>query len=131
VLAAAVIVLVAAFIALRPGDEDEPRRAATPAEATASPSRDEPEATPEPTADAGPLLTAGKVTRIDVSKGDHVRFRVRSAEPEEVHVHGYDLTKDLEPGRVASMSFEATIEGIFEIELEQSGEPIAELRVEP
>jgi len=76
-------------------------------------------------------LTAAKVTRIEVSEGDQVRFRVRSDEPEELHVHGYDVTKDLEPGKTEKMSFKATIEGIFEIEFEHSTTQVAELRVEP
>ena len=60
-----------------------------------------------------------------------MRFRVRSDEAEEVHVHGYDLMKDLEPGETATMAFKATITGIFEIEFEHSAEQIAELRVDP
>ena len=133
VLAAAAIAV--AFVLLRPSDDDpaEPQRAAE-ATATVTPTEtpgDRPASTPEPTPDPGPLLTADEVTEIEVEKGDRVRFRARSAEPEEIHVHGYDLTADVEPGRVASMSFDATIEGIFEIEFEQSGTQIAELRVDP
>ena len=73
----------------------------------------------------------GKVRRISVTHGDTVRFRVRSSVAEEVHVHGYDLKKDVEPGRTATMSFRATLEGVFEIELERSGTQIASLRVAP
>ena len=46
-------------------------------------------------------------------------------------MHGYDIKKDLEPGKTATMSFKATITGIFEIEFERSAEQIAELRVDP
>jgi hypothetical protein len=82
-------------------------------------------------AGAGPLLTAGKVAGIHVKKGDTVRFRIRSAGAEEVHVHGYDIKKDVAAGKVASMSFKATIDGIFVIEFEHSGTQIASLRVDP
>ena len=68
---------------------------------------------------------------ISVTHGDTVRFRVRSSVAEEVHVHGYDLTKDIEPGRTATMSFRAALEGVFEIEFEHSGTQIASLRVAP
>lgn len=39
---------------------------------------------------------------------------------EEVHVHGYDLFLDLEPGATGSLSFVADIPGIFEVEFERS-----------
>lgn len=35
------------------------------------------------------------------------------------------------PGKRARYKFEATLEGIFELELEHAGVPIAELRVNP
>jgi hypothetical protein len=81
--------------------------------------------------DPGPLLVSGKVARLEVSKGDRVRLRAKSPEAEEIHVHGYNLSNDVGPGETARMSFDADIEGIFEIEFEHSGEQIAELRVEP
>jgi hypothetical protein len=47
-------------------------------------------------------------------------------------VHGYDIKKDLEPNtKTVTVTFKATIPGIFEIELEQSAEQLAELRVRP
>jgi hypothetical protein len=39
--------------------------------------------------------------------------------------------RDLEPNKTATVSFKANIEGIFEIELEQSGRELAKLTVEP
>jgi hypothetical protein len=60
-----------------------------------------------------------------------VRFRVRSPVAEEVHVHTYDIAKDLEPGKTVTVSFKADITGIFEIEFEHSHEQIAQLRVDP
>lgn len=73
----------------------------------------------------------GGVAELVVDKGETVRFKVSSTVADEVHVHGYDLTKDVEPGSTVSFEFPATIEGIFEAELEERGEPILELRVEP
>jgi hypothetical protein len=112
--AIAVVVLVGAFVILRPSGND-PEQPATATPATA----------------AGPLLTGGKVTKIHVAKGDTVRFRVVSPKAEEVHVHGYDLKKELSPGKVATMSFKATIDGIFEIEFEGSSTQIGQLTVDP
>jgi hypothetical protein len=138
--ALALAILVAAFLLLRPSD-DEPSRPvarATPSPTASPPSgdatpaaTDTPTPTPKPTVDPGPLLTGANVTKLRVTKGDTVRFRVRSPQAEEVHVHGYDLKQDLKAGRTASMSFKATIDGIFEIEFEHSGTQIAQLRVDP
>jgi hypothetical protein len=56
---------------------------------------------------------------------------VRSSVADEVHVHGYDLMKDVEPGKTVTFSFPADITGIFEVELEGAGKQIAQLRVDP
>ena len=60
-----------------------------------------------------------------------MRFRVRSPEDEEVHIHGYDIKKDVKAGETTQICFKATIDGIFEIEFEDSATQIAELRVDP
>jgi FtsP/CotA-like multicopper oxidase with cupredoxin domain len=128
-------ILVAAFLLLRPSDDEPSRPAAqttstpTPTASATSGATETP--TPTPTVDPGPLLTAGKVAKLRVKKGDTVRFRIRSATAEEVHVHGYDIKKDVAAGKVARMSFKATIDGIFVIEFEHAGTQIASLRVDP
>jgi hypothetical protein len=60
-----------------------------------------------------------------------VTFRVRNDASEEVHVHGYDIKKELQANKTATVSFKASITGIFEIELEGSATQLAELRVDP
>lgn len=82
-------------------------------------------------ADDGPLLTAGSVTKLTANQGDTVTFQVKSDSDEEVHVHGYDLKYDIAAGETQTISFEATLTGIFEIEFEGSGTQIGELTVEP
>ena len=136
-LAIAVVIAVVAVIVLADSSEDDTEPSPTSATATATPTaeagedRATPTATATPTPKPPPLLTAGKVTELEATEGETVRFRVRSDSPEEVHVHGYDISKDIEPGQTATMSFKATITGIFEIEFEESGTQIAELKVEP
>ena len=71
------------------------------------------------------------MTKLRFTEGETVRFRVRADTSDEVHVHGYDLMKDVEPGKTITFSFPAEITGIFEIELEGAGEQIAQLRVDP
>jgi FtsP/CotA-like multicopper oxidase with cupredoxin domain len=134
-LAIAVVIAVVAIIVLADSSEDP---SGTPSAATATPAAAAPEdtatATPTPTptaTPAPPLLTGGKITKIEAKQGDTVRFRVRSPVAEEVHVHTYDIMKDLEPNKTVTVSFKATITGIFEIEFEHAAEQIAELRVDP
>ncbi len=131
-LLAAVVAAVLAFAVLRP--EERPSTvSATPAPASetrAAPADEEPSPTPSPTP-APPLLKAGSVRELSVRRGEKVSFRVRHSSDEEIHVHGYDITRPVPAGKTVSVSFPATIEGIFEIELEHSHTPIGSLRVEP
>ncbi len=78
----------------------------------------------------GPGGPAG-VTRIDARRGQRVVLVVRSQIEDHVHVHGYDLFADVVPGRPARITFRADVPGRFEIELEDSHQQIADLRVQP
>lgn len=73
----------------------------------------------------------GGIEAIKVNKGDDVRLVVKSDTADEIHIHGYDLKQDVEAGGSAAFKFKATIDGAFEIELEDHKEQIAELTVEP
>ncbi len=73
----------------------------------------------------------GGIKTISYTKGDQVRLKVSSDVADEIHVHGYDLMKDVEKGGSVQFSFPATIEGRFEIELENAGTQIANLEVDP
>lgn len=64
-------------------------------------------------------------------KGDTIQFTVDSDEPEEIHLHGYDVAAEVAPGRPATFVVPASIEGIFEAELEDAGVQIASITVEP
>ena len=78
-------------------------------------------------------LAGGEVTgdtgRLKVAVGEQVAIRVNSDKPDEVHLHGYDVTAVVSPGQPAELLFEATIPGVFEIELEDSGTALASLQV--
>jgi hypothetical protein len=50
---------------------------------------------------------------------------------DHVHLHGYDIVRDVAPGRPAVIRFRATTAGRFEVELEDRGLQIAELEVRP
>ena len=71
----------------------------------------------------------GGVRTHDVALGEDVTIRVTADIEDEVHVHGYDLITDTVPGEPVEITFTADIPGQFEVELEDLGLPIAELRV--
>jgi len=73
----------------------------------------------------------GGVKKLRYRKGDTIRFRVKADIDDEIHFHGYDLSKPVGPGRVVAMSVPATIDGIFEVELENLGVAFAEVEVRP
>lgn len=73
----------------------------------------------------------GGLQELEYSAGDEIRFRVSSDEAEEVHVHGYDLAKDVPAGGTVEFAFPADLEGIYEAELEEQGVQIAELQINP
>jgi hypothetical protein len=138
-LAAVVVIAVVGFIVLKPDDKKETsskQPAATTATAPgtaankgAKPAKPAPPPIPQVRVKNG--KPAGGIKKIEVNKGDRVRFVVRSDVADHVHVHGYDFMKDVKAGGKASFSFPAKIDGVFEVELEDRGEQIAELTVNP
>ena len=73
----------------------------------------------------------GGIVRKSVDKGDRVVLLVRSDVADHVHLHGYDIMRDVAPGRTARLRFKATIPGRFEVELEDRGVQIADITVKP
>ena len=141
-IALAVAVAAVAFVVARPDDEEE--KPATPAADTAPGERsgtgEEPTATAEPRPEQRIRLHAhrasGGVRRIAAKKGELVRLVVESDAADEIHLHGYDLTRKTRPAEPARFSFRADIEGIFEIESHEAEHEgidplIARLVVEP
>lgn len=140
-LAAAVVVVVAAVVIAGGGDDDDD---GTPA-ATSTVTETQPQ-TPTATAPSAPEppppttvsievregKPVGGVQEIDVKKGERIRFTVSTPDTsDEVHFHGYEISEDLAPGSPVRFDVPATVEGIFEVELEGAKEQIAEVRVEP
>lgn len=143
-LAGTVAVLVLAFVLLSPGDDDpDTARAPTAtAPATAMPAQTTTvEEQPEPAPPAAPEFERIRVRdgrpvdgvqTITVEKGDRARIQISSPDTtDEIHLHGYDLYRDLKAGGSVRYSFEANAEGIFEIELHGTGTQIGRLVVEP
>jgi FtsP/CotA-like multicopper oxidase with cupredoxin domain len=150
ILAAVVVSVVAVVIASSSGDDDGGGQAATTTETTTQPQSgdgDGSETTPTETTPAAPKpavtriqIRGGEVVGgpadIKVTKGDRVRIVVSADAPDDIHLHGYDIEKPVEPGKPARFNFTADIEGIFEIEshvAEDAGRDplVGKLTVEP
>jgi hypothetical protein len=98
------------------------------------------ETTTETTPPVGPTIVRivvvggapkGGIVRQTVTQGDRVVLVVESDVADEVHLHGYDLTKNVSAGGTARLAFRATLPGRFEVELEDRGVQIAQLTVRP
>jgi hypothetical protein len=73
----------------------------------------------------------GGIVRETVEKGDRVVLVVRADVTDHIHLHGYDIMRDVAPGKPARLPFKATIPGRFEVELEDRGVQIADITVTP
>jgi heme/copper-type cytochrome/quinol oxidase subunit 2 len=70
-------------------------------------------------------------SEVTVDKGDQVNLLITSDRPVEFHIHGYDLTEEVEPGEPTELSFEATNTGRFAIENHNADAEIGVLLVQP
>jgi ketosteroid isomerase-like protein len=66
---------------------------------------------------------------VRASEDTQEAFEDYSVEPQEFH--GYDLGKDVEAGGSVEFDVPATIEGVFEVELESRAEQLASITVNP
>jgi hypothetical protein len=71
----------------------------------------------------------GGVRREQVKTGETLVLRVTADVADEVHLHGYDKSADVAPGKPAEIRFTADIPGVFEVELEQRKQKLIELEV--
>ena len=150
VVAAAVVAVVAFLVASPSSDENADEPPATAGQTETQPDAETEAEEPAETEEEPPPPPEPEVARIEiqggavvggaqditVQSGDTVRIVVSSDAPDEIHLHGYDITRDAAPGTPARFRFRANLEGAFEIEshvAEDAGrEPlIARLNVEP
>ena len=120
VLAAIILIaLVVLFFFLRPGGSPAPE------------SGDLEEETQEEV--VAVAINEGRMSppAVTVYEGDQVKLQITSDRPIELHLHGYDLTEEVEPGETADLSFEATDTGRFAIEDHNTGAQIGVLLVQP
>jgi molybdopterin-binding protein len=73
---------------------------------------------------------SGASGRVQVAKGTSVTLVVTSDAADEVHLHGYDIEKELVPGKPTTVQFTATLTGVFEVELHKASVVLVHLQVE-
>jgi hypothetical protein len=118
-IVAAVVVAVLAFVIASPGGDDEPSKASQTTATTTTETQTEAPAPPKPTAtriDIRGGEVAGGPAEIHAKDDDTVVIVVSSDAPDDIHLHGYDIEKRVEPGKPARFRFKANLEGEFEIE---------------
>jgi hypothetical protein len=140
----ALVVAGALFLVLREGDDDSSEEPATTAAQTTTTTTTAPpeEAEQKPDKPQPPQSRialievvdgepVGGVAELTFTKGENIRFVVESDVADHVHLHGYDVFQDVAAGGKAEFNVPATIEGVFEVELEDRVVPLAEITVEP
>ena len=141
-VAAAVAVVVAVIVIVQvTGDDASPETVATPSPATtAATSGTEPETTGTQAPPSKPQTISivvrngrvrGGLVHATLAQGQRAVILVRSDVEDEVHLHGYDVMRDVAPGAPARIAVRASLPGRFEIELEDRKLQIGELEVRP
>ena len=136
ILAGVIVVAVAALVIASGGSDGDKSTTPTTATstgtaATTTDAQAKPAGPPPNVVVVKDGKPVGGIKAIKVKKGDQVRLVVKSDVADEIHIHAYNLHKDVDAGGTVSFNFPATIDGGFEIELEERKQQIAELTVEP
>ena len=136
-----VIAVVALYFVVRPDDSKDTTPAAptatTGATSESGKTSSDPSDLPTEPSPVVPQIViqdgqpAHGVVKLDYKQGEQIRFLVKSDVAEEIHVHGYDVSKPVQAAGHVKFSFPADITGVFEVELENSAVPIAEIQVNP
>ncbi len=135
IVAAAVIVAAGLFIVLRPDNGNDNASGSTTTSATSTTTNGTRPPAPPPPANVRIVVRGGEpvggIRNVTVSKGRQVVLIVNSDVADEVHLHGYNLKRDVTPGTPARLPFRATINGTVEVELEERGVPLARITTQP
>jgi hypothetical protein len=95
-----------------------------PATATTGPSTPGPAGTSIDVTIAGGKVTPDPTRRVEVKTGDQVHLTVTSDTADEIHVHGYDIEKEVSAGGTVTIDFTADIPGQFEVEAHEISPPL-------
>ena len=120
-----------------PAETDTEPAETEPAETETEPAETEPPAATEDRFDVDVLVMVaegervGGEGRVEAKKNDRVRIVIQVDEPQEFHLHGYELSRNATPNDPAVFRFNAKLEGIFELESHLSEAVIVNVVVEP
>lgn len=137
VLIAGAAIAVTLFFVLRGGDENgaaPPVLPPPPPPATTETIPGPPPPPPPPRAVIVRINVRGgraPLERVTVRRGQQVVLVVTSDVSDHIHLHGYNVLRDVAPGKPARLAFRATIPGRFEVELEDRHVQIADVTVRP
>lgn len=134
---AALVVAAAVLLTGCAGTDASETGARTSAGPTASTAPSTTSVSPTTSAPAGTNIAvsyaggqvSGDTGRITAPTGDQVTITVTSDVADEIHLHGYDLSAPVGPDTPATLTFQATIPGVFEVELEELGTLLFSLQV--
>ena len=73
----------------------------------------------------------GGIQRPTIGQGDNVVLVIRADSGDAVHLHGYNIEKEIVPGQPLRLPFTANIAGRFELELHPTDTLLAVLEVKP
>ncbi len=136
--AACALTLAAALAVSGCGGDDDASTGSTPSTTTSSTSAAASSAAPTTMpAFAGTEVVVevkkGKVIppthRVKVDAGTDVRLLVTSDKADEVHVHGYEIEQELGAGDQTTIEFTADQNGVFAVEMHESGLQLVQLEV--
>ena len=71
----------------------------------------------------------GGYQRVEVDLGSVVALRVTADTSDELHVHGYDILREVSDGHPVHFAFTAEIPGVWEVELHGSGRLLVLLEI--
>jgi hypothetical protein len=71
-----------------------------------------------------------KAHRVKVAEGSSVRILVSCDVDDEVHVHGYEIEREVSAGQSVTIEFTADQTGVFEVETHESGLLLFQLQVQ-
>jgi hypothetical protein len=140
--AAVAVAVVGLFLVFRPDDDGgaaatgtTTTTAQTTAPTTSLPPPPPAPPQPPPPAQVRIVVQQGQpvdgVRRVTVAQGRRVVLIVTSDVTDHVHLHGYNIMRDVGPGQPARIAFRATIAGTVEAELEDRRVRLATITAQP
>jgi hypothetical protein len=136
IVAVALVLAGGLFVLFRSRDEDSSATTTTAPTTTANtttgiiPQPPQPPPAPQPQ-QIRIVVRGGKpvggVKDVTVQKNARAVIVITSDVADELHLHGYNLKRDLTPGKTARLPFRATINGTVEAELEERGLPLVRI----